>query len=145
MRIRQAGHPGVLLLLDMDGLKVINETFGHHEGDRAICAIAQVLKGHFRKSDIVGRFGGDEFIVYLTTAEGPDRTAAGLSLLLQKLEAVAIGDGRQGIHCSIGCAAHDGSLTFETLYHQADAALYHAKRTGKHRFAFFLEGAEWSR
>ena len=53
-----------MLLMDLDGLKYINDTFGHNEGDKAISAFADILKTTLRKDDIIGRIGGDEFVVF---------------------------------------------------------------------------------
>lgn len=131
---------GILLALDLDDLKGINDNFGHQCGDRAIKGIAELLKGHFRKDDILIRAGGDEFIIFLPgAAKGVSSVELSLSTLLRKLATISIGDdGRRTIHCSIGCAVElPETDTFESLYQRADMALYHVKRSGKNNFAFF--------
>ena len=60
--------PGIFLLVDMDRLKQVNDELGHKEGDKAIKEMATILKGYFRQKDIIGRIGGDEFVVYLPGA-----------------------------------------------------------------------------
>lgn len=143
-RVRTAVRPGILMLMDVDGLKNINDTFGHREGDRAICSVAQTLKAHFRATDIIGRFGGDEFAVYLGAAAGSKSgVSASIRALLGKIEALGVGSGdREHVHCSVGCAEQDGDFDFDELYRRADAALYHAKRHGKNQLAFYVPGME---
>jgi len=63
---QRMGKSGLLFFIDMDGLKVINDSYGHEEGDIAIKEIANILRSAFRKSDIVARLGGDEFTVFTT-------------------------------------------------------------------------------
>ncbi len=139
------GRPGALILLDLDDLKGINDTLGHGEGDKAIMGIAQILKSHFRENDIVGRIGGDEFLIYLPGESGDqDAIAASLSSLLRKLTGVSIGEGnQQRIHCSMGCALQASQEdSFEVLYKRADIALYHTKRNGKNNYAFYAPEME---
>ncbi|MBQ4347092.1 MAG: diguanylate cyclase [Firmicutes bacterium] len=139
-KILDKENPGVLALLDLDDLKGINDTFGHEEGDRAIKGIAGILKEHFRETDIIGRIGGDEFIVYLPGAAGnKEAIAASMVALLRKLAGISIGkkDERR-IHCSIGCTVQISETDiFEILFKQVDTALYHVKRNGKNNIAFY--------
>lgn len=140
--IEKNKQPGIMLLLDIDGLKEINDTYGHREGDRAIQSLAGALKGHFRASDIIGRFGGDEFAVYLeAAAENAAAISRSVRALMDKIGALRVGPHEEmGLHCSIGCAVQgEKGKDFEVLYRQADAALYHAKRAGKNRFVFLEE------
>lgn len=142
-RIDKEQQPGIMLLMDIDGLKEINDTYGHREGDRAIQSVAEVLKGHFRCSDVLGRFGGDEFAVYLEgAAESVPAICRSVEALLRKVEGIHVGTfGEMALHCSVGCAVQgERAKTFETLYRQADTALYHAKRTGKSRYVFYEDG-----
>ena len=143
-RVRTAVRPGVLMLMDVDELKAINDTYGHREGDRPICSVAQTLKAHFRSSDVIGRFGGDEFAIYLGAAAGSKAALArSIRVLLAEIADIGVGSGGQArIHCSVGCAEQEGELTFDELYRRADAALYHAKRHGKNRLAFYEPGME---
>ncbi len=135
---RQKG--GVLILLDLDDLKGINDTYGHEQGDRAIMGIAETLKSNFRAGDIIGRAGGDEFMVFLPGAAGNENTISQtLSALLRKLAGLSVGpEDERRIHCSIGCAVQIPEKdTFESLYRRADMALYHVKRNGKNNFTFY--------
>ena len=137
--------PGILLHIDLDDLKTINDTYGHGEGDRALQAVAETLRQHFRESDVIGRIGGDEFLVYLPgAAENMDSISVSISGLLRKLTVVGVGtESSHRIHCSIGCAVQkDPNISFETLYKQADMALYHIKRSGKNNYAFYTPQME---
>lgn len=131
---------GVLVVIDLDELKTINDTLGHSKGDAAIIGIAKTMQEHFRDNDVLVRIGGDEFVAFLPGA-GKSRDAVEKSLekLLRKLSAISVGDnGERTIHCSIGCAVElPRTDTFASLYQRADMALYHVKRNGKNNFAFF--------
>lgn len=132
---------GILIILDLDDLKAINDNLGHIYGDKAINGIAQTLKSHFRKDDILIRAGGDEFIVYLPKAgKNVDSVEHSLESLLSKLASTYIDENNERtIHCSIGCAAETAEDdNFESLYKRADIALYHVKRNGKNNYAFFV-------
>lgn len=131
---------GTLLLMDLDNLKYINDSLGHEQGDRAIKAVAATLKKHFRESDIIGRVGGDEYLVFLKgSADNVSAISITVAALLRKLAGISIGaQNEHRIHCSVGCAVQMSEEDdFDTLYKQADLALYHVKRNGKNNFAFF--------
>ena len=123
---------GYVFLLDLDNLKLINDSLGHSQGDRFICAVAAALKCRVPESGIVARLGGDEFGLWLSSS---DCQEAGLvaSELLQSIEDGET-EGEHPLHitASMGIAAYprDG-LTVEELLQNADAALYEAKDSGK--------------
>ncbi len=116
------GQCHALAIVDIDKLKDINDSRGHAAGDRAILAVAQALRGTFRQTDLIGRFGGDEFIVFLSNVG--DRRE-----VLQKLERLLQMEGPVPFRCSIGVAffPEHGSRLVQ-LFANADAALYHSKR-----------------
>lgn len=136
---------GILILLDMDDLKGINDSFGHREGDHAIVSVAQTLKSHFRKDDILCRAGGDEFLIYLPGAgESVDAVELSMDTLLKKLSKLHVGENNaRRIHCSAGCAVETpGKDTYDTLFQRADKALYHIKRKEKNNYAFYTAEME---
>ena len=137
--------PGILIHIDLDDLKKINDIYGHGEGDKALRGIAETLRQHFRESDIVGRIGGDEFLVYLPGSAANQQTiAASVTALLRKLTVIGVGsENSHRIHCSMGCSVQvSKEQSFEELYRQADIALYHVKRSGKNNYAFYTPEME---
>jgi len=125
--------PMALLFADMDGLKHINDTFGHPEGDRALAEAAEALRETFRESDIVARLGGDEFVVLLVGGL-EDRGEAGMKRLLAKLEACNARNLRPyTLSLSLGIAIYDHNhpRSLDDLQGQADALMYEQKRRKK--------------
>jgi diguanylate cyclase (GGDEF)-like protein/PAS domain S-box-containing protein len=120
----------MLFFADLDGLKVINDTLGHVEGDRAIADAASVLRLTFREADILSRLGGDEFAVLASmTGDLDPRTISGR--LQAKLDARnAQGDRPYHLSLSIGCVGYDVDepRSIEALLALADAAMYQQKR-----------------
>jgi diguanylate cyclase (GGDEF)-like protein/PAS domain S-box-containing protein len=120
----------VLLSIDIDTFKQINDTFGHDEGDRVLRMVSRTLESSFRSSDIIGRWGGDEFLVLALDA--PSGT---VDLLIQRFRQ-ALSDicQRQGLPCTIavtiGSACSDAkrALSLEQLIQEADRAMYANKR-----------------
>jgi len=133
---RRAEHPFLLFLFDLDGLKLINDTHGHLEGDHAINATAAILKDTFRASDVIARIGGDEFAVAVLE----DREEAGerpfLNRLKQKMDDFnAHAHKKYALGLSVGTTELDphDRLSIEGLLAQADAKLYDQKREKKTR------------
>lgn len=117
------------LLVDLDGLKVINDTHGHGAGDAAIVAIARVLREATRPQDVVVRLGGDEFLVLLPGAPQDDAVRVG-DRIVQRITECVMPDPWQDVRlgASVGVlAARACDIDFDVL----DAALYQAKRAGK--------------
>ena len=128
--------PLTLLLIDVDGLKQINDHGGHEAGDRALQAVAEALRSTCRASDVAGRYGGDEFVVLApqTTADEAMELAVRLREVLSEM-AVSLPGRSFEVCVSIGIVDADGSgdLRPEAMYAAADAALYEAKRAGRDR------------
>jgi diguanylate cyclase (GGDEF)-like protein len=119
-----------IALIDLDGFKQINDQFGHPVGDGLLCAIAERLRGAARKGDVVGRLGGDEFIVLFRNVTSETDCAARSNAYLAALAPPLILAGvRMPFGASLGFAVHgvDGAEV-EALLHSADQALYAAKR-----------------
>lgn len=120
---QSSGQTHALLLLDIDNFKNFNDTYGHAVGDTIIKLVADTLRDSFRKTDIVGRFGGDEFIVFIQDI--PDRVW--LTKKLQQL--MEYKNSLYTCTTSIGVAFFPGdSKNFSDLFQKADAALYHSKQ-----------------
>lgn len=131
----------VFIIIDLDDLKYINDTLGHAQGDRAICAISDELISTFKQIGIEGRLGGDEFLVFIPNYSDAESLDSLISGLLRRLTAITIGENDdRSLHCSIGISIADKDAhDFASLYKRADIALYHVKSNGKNDYAFFDE------
>lgn len=130
------GTGGVLMMLDIDDFKAINDNLGHLFGDEFLKKFASTIKDVFRATDIVGRYGGDEFIVFLPRATASLAKKKGWSILerVQKIDVPLPG----GIKSSIGAAVvNPSNRSYSELFRQADTALYQAKNNGKNRVEVF--------
>lgn len=132
------GHH-ILIMLDIDRFKQINDRYGHKFGDKALHTAASRLKSALRRDDVFGRLGGDEFIILLKDVSYSMDLYARLesfcSLIGSALEPEAHISG------SLGTAAFpEDGRTFEELYEKADIALYHAKQQGRNQYAVYEPG-----
>jgi diguanylate cyclase (GGDEF)-like protein len=121
-------------MLDIDDFKHMNDTCGHSDGDTIILAIADALKAHFRDSDIISRYGGDEFLI-LMSGSSADHASERAYKLQQKIAQESFEqnceDARK-VTVSIGIASFPlNGQTGDSLIKAADAALYRAKALGK--------------
>ena len=132
----------LLFVLDIDNFKKINDTRGHAFGDEVLRSIGRQVKVLFRSSDILGRVGGDEFIIFLKGVKEDEyirREAKKVEYFFQNFQA---GEGyvKYSVTASIGCAVFPrDAADFESLYKCADKALYTAKQRGKNQLAFYKE------
>ena len=134
-RSQRYGHDLAMLVLDLDDFKRINDAFGHPVGDRVLQRFADVCLGALRRSDVLGRVGGEEFALLLpeTSAEDAVATAEKLRTLVQR-ELAIVDEHDVRATVSIGVASwREGDEAFETLHTRADQALYRAKREGRNR------------
>ncbi|MDN5930207.1 MAG: GGDEF domain-containing protein [Pseudonocardia sp.] len=160
--LRKAGRrggPHAILVIDLDHFKAVNDTHGHLAGDRVLAAVADALRAEVRDRDLVGRFGGEEFVVLLSglresgvreSGVRESGAAAGSRSGSGEMQAVAerireriaglrvempTADGPltvAGLSASVGCALHpDDGADLRTLLQVADTALYAAKRAGR--------------
>ena len=137
---RVTAHGGcfALMFIDLDGFKPVNDAFGHHMGDQLLREVAQRLREDLRSEDTLARIGGDEFVLLVQLAEPDDalRLAARQVGLVSRSFRVAEHDLQ--ISASIGIAVYPGNgLSAQELLMNADAAMYHAKGTGKNGYSFF--------
>src|SRR5690349_42624 len=124
----------LLLFIDLDGMKKINDEFGHNEGDNALMQTAQILNRSFRTSDIIARLGGDEFIVLVTDLNANKEEA--ITRLNDNLKACNASETRaHKLAFSIGVATLEPErmTCFEELLEQADQAMYEQKRMKRRR------------
>ena len=133
------GQPGaLLLLLDMDNLKDINDTLGHPIGDRAILMLTEQLRAIFPNADAIGRIGGDEFMIFLREAGSEAQARAQLETLRNRLVQASQGK-RATLRCSVGGAFARPEEDYDSLYRRADDALYAVKRNGRDGYAFYKD------
>ncbi len=126
----RTGRSFAVLLLDLDGLKKINDAHGHLVGSRALCRLANILQIHCRAIDTAARYGGDEFVLVL-----PETEPAAAAQVAQRISERLNNDGEEpSISVSIGAAAYpiDGK-TIDELLAAADRALYHQKGLSKRK------------
>ncbi len=131
--LRLAGRTGnrfVLFFVDVDDLKVINDRFGHHQGDQALVRTAAVLRQTFRQSDVVARLGGDEFVILALDGAGDGGAAMQRRLTASLAEANGSADRPVALSLSVGTVSFDGRLEepLGALLARADRALYVEKR-----------------
>ena len=122
VRCQRYGHPATVLVIDLNGLKQVNDTAGHAAGDRLLCDAAGLLLSASRTSDVVARLGGDEFGVLAveTGAEGGRATAARVR--------AALADG--GVEAAVGLGVRQRSGSLAAAWHEADQAMYEDKQAG---------------
>ncbi len=126
---RRSGRGMLLFFIDVDGLKQINDSFGHSEGDRVVKRTAKALEKTFRDSDVVARLGGDEFAVL--AIEASDHSEATIrTRLCEDVKSICAGESRYAISLSLGAARFDPrrSSTLGELMVRADQAMYEQKR-----------------
>jgi diguanylate cyclase (GGDEF)-like protein len=133
-RASRGGKPLSVLFIDLDGFKSVNDTYGHLHGSQALVEAAAVIKGSARETDMVARFGGDEFAVVL-----PETTSEGASAVAERVRAriaehrFLVGEGLNvRLTVSVGVATFpDVARSAEELLQAADRAMYHVKGAGK--------------
>lgn len=140
MRLRQlweeavaTGQPLSCLMVDADGFKRINDTFGHDAGDAVLCRLARELRNSVRTDDVVCRLGGDEFLIVCPNTDAPGALQVGELVRRAVAELrINVGDGAWQGSVSVGAASRaKATPTCEELVKAADGAVYTAKRDGR--------------
>lgn len=132
---REDGTPLSFLLLDIDDFKLINDTYGHQQGDQVLQLIADSGKAVLRRGDVFGRIGGEEFAAVFPgcEAEVAEQIAERLQREIQRLS-FSHGEERFGVTISQGLTSlREEDISLDSLFARADAAMYQAKRMGKNQ------------
>lgn len=128
-----------LFMIDVDNFKDVNDTMGHVFGDKILIELAECLKSNFRKTDIVGRVGGDEFIAFMEYNGEKESLQKKGQDILKRLDTTFTYDKlcfEVSVSIGISIYPEDGKQFYE-LYHRADSALYRAKEEGKNTYCMF--------
>lgn len=135
-RAHRYGHPLSLLMLDLDHFKEVNDTYGHVEGDAVLKTLGKILQDFFRSTDVVARWGGEEFALLLPHVglESAQEVAERLRFVIEGHHFV-IGGQRIPVTVSIGVSALGEEMKVVTLVESSDRALYAAKLAGRNRVA----------
>jgi diguanylate cyclase (GGDEF)-like protein/PAS domain S-box-containing protein len=139
LRCQRADQPLTLLFLDLDGFKEVNDTLGHASGDLLLIEAAHRLRECVRATDTLARLGGDEFTIVLPDmGYGPALERVLADLLAALNRGFVLGSEQVFVSCSIGATLYpnDGD-DVQTLFRNADQALYAAKEAGRNRFSYF--------
>lgn len=131
-KVARYGRPLSIIMLDIDNFKQVNDTFGHRAGDEVILSAAHAIMASLRKTDVAGRYGGEEFLVLL-----PETDLKAAHIVAEKIRnTVALLQFETkdlAVTISAGVAEAEKGESFEALINRADAKLYTAKRNGKNR------------
>ena len=137
--IKMTRDAGALIIIDLDNFKTINDTMGHAYGDRVLELAGSCIERAFGVNDIKGRFGGDEFVIFV-------RGKGSRKLIMERLEkfralmdsGTGAGSGLERVSQSIGVALYpEDAGDYKALFEKADEALYEAKRRGKDQYCFY--------
>jgi diguanylate cyclase (GGDEF)-like protein len=120
-----------LILFDIDDFKHINDQYGHNTGDQVLIRVAEVAKNILRKTDYIGRWGGEEFLILLPKT-GKENAAEIAEKLRMEIQAIVFPDGFS-VTCSFGVSEYSELLEIDSVVNNADKAMYHAKNNGKTR------------
>ncbi len=129
------GTPGILLIMDADHFKAVNDTYGHQVGDGCLVSIGYRLKRALRTDDVIGRIGGEEFGVFLANT-APANTGTVCRELLMPIPFGGEAHPHLTITLSMGAVAARPGMSLDDLMCAADAALYRAKANGRARLEF---------
>ncbi|RJX76148.1 EAL domain-containing protein [Pseudomonas sp. LS-2] len=139
LRNEHAGKYLVVLYLDLDGFKHVNDSLGHDAGDQVLVWVAEQLKECLRPYDVLARMGGDEFVVVIDGLDFPEHAAKVAEKLIERVSARRHVDGIEAtLGASIGIAVYpDCGTNLDGLLRAADIAMYEAKRAGRQQYRFY--------
>lgn len=130
-----------VMFIDADNFKLVNDAFGHDTGDSVLKKISALLRKNLRESDIIARWGGEEFVVALFGSPAHDAPAVA-ERIRQDIEDMKLpkkASRRVRVTVSIGIATYSGENSLATLINHADQAMYQAKRRGKNRTLIYKD------
>ncbi len=135
---------GILMMIDLDSFKLVNDIYGHEKGDMILIKFAEILRSVMRSTDIVGRIGGDEFIAFCQNTRDERMLKERTEFLNRKIVSYAkeclAEDMNIPLGCSIGaCICPDEGNDYTMLFNKADQALYEVKQNGKHGFSIYRQ------
>jgi diguanylate cyclase (GGDEF)-like protein len=138
---KRNNEPLSALMIDIDRFKNINDTYGHDVGDDVIVNIANILLQHTRKSDIVVRFGGEEFVILLpnTNIDGAAKIAEKIRVNIEN-QTIKLDENstiKTTVSIGVSQCSNSNSLNIENLIKRTDVALYEAKRSGKNKVVIY--------
>jgi diguanylate cyclase (GGDEF)-like protein len=135
------GGQGAVMIIDIDGLKAVNDTLGHHVGDNLIRQIATILRERVRATDIAARLSGDEFAVLMPQSDTGGALQLGEDLRAQVAEGVEPTPGAPAVTISVGITMFGGKrdVGAEAVLVAADQAMYQAKKEGRNQIALFQD------
>lgn len=140
---KRSRKPYCVLFVDIDHFKRVNDTYGHAAGDAVLKAVAACMVANLRRSDVLGRIGGEEFSIFLpeTSSSGGAQIAESLRKAIERLHP-SIGERTLPVTSSIGVAScEETALSMQSIQANADSAMYAAKAQGRNRVSVFGEMA----
>lgn len=140
---RKFGLPFIMVILDLDHFKKVNDTYGHICGDMVLQQVSNLIKNEIRKGDLICRYGGEEFAIIFRNTKDMDGIYLRLEAIRQKIagNALEYHGSTVSVTCSFGavcCTLVDRNRTSEEVVKKADEALYKAKRTGRDRICMAM-------
>ena len=137
-------EPGALMMIDLDNFKPVNDLYGHDMGDKVLIRFAEIIRSAIRSTDLAGRMGGDEFIVFCKNILNEEVIAGKAAYINEQIilsaKELMGNDMTIPLGASIGCSfAPDEGKDFLTLFKKADKALYDVKQNGKHGYKIFRD------
>lgn len=136
--ILSRGHPIIVMFIDFDDFKYVNDNFGHKTGDKVLVEGSLIMKNTIRRDDILARLGGDEFLIVLNNLED---VSIAIRIAKELIEKFKVGFNFDGIKCSvglsIGIACSKPGINFDEIISNADDAMYHTKNIGKNGFSLY--------
>ncbi|MCK5736733.1 MAG: GGDEF domain-containing protein, partial [Spirochaetaceae bacterium] len=140
IRLSRHNRFASVIYLDLDYFKKVNDTYGHAAGDKVLMSVGEILKAGVRRPDLVGRYGGEEFVIFLPESN-PEGALEVAERLRADLEAAVIESGGKRIPLTgsfgvSGCLI-TADINLETLVNQADKALFEAKHAGRNKVSLY--------